>query len=126
MGDCYGIMGEFNTAIKYYQKWIDIDPDYVEPYWCIAEIYNLLELYTKARDTVLEGLKHIHRHNNWIERAEAWREKPWDALAIATFHTGDYDMGIEASRHALEYNPNDVRILKNYIAILEKRFLNNN
>lgn len=123
LGDCYAILGEYTTAIEYYQKWIEEDPTYLDPYCAIGEVYNALKLYHKAQDTILEGLGKCTRHYSWLEREDTWREKPWDILSIATYYTGEYDMGIQAAQKALGFCPNDIRILKNYIALLEKRFL---
>ena len=126
LGDCYAMLGEYTTAIEYYRKWIEVDPTYREPYVAIGELYNGLNLYHKAQEVLLEGLSKGYRHYCWLERENTWREESWDALAIAAYNTGEYDMGIQAAQKALAYCPNDVRILKNYIALLEKRFLNNN
>jgi tetratricopeptide (TPR) repeat protein len=124
LGDCYAVLGEYTTAIEYYQKWINDDPTYLDPYCAIAEVYNNMKLYHKAQETILKGLETCTRHYSWLERPDTWREKPWDMLAIACYYTGEYDMGIQASQKAIGFCPDDVRILKNYIALLEKRYLN--
>ncbi len=51
--------GDSEGAMQLYKFVLDIDPDHVEAYEQMASLYNELEDYVKAHDSILMGLKHI-------------------------------------------------------------------
>lgn len=120
IGDIYRVKQDRTSAVKYYLRAIELDPSYREAYLCIGEIYNELGLYRSAKAIVEESLEKSHQHFDWAERGSTWREKAWDVLSVSCFFLGEYQNAVQYAKKALEYEPNDVRLNKNYAAMLEQ------
>ena len=112
--------------MSYYNEQLILDKTYREPYYNLANIYNALGFSSFAEIIMLEGLKNSFQHYDWTERSICWHEGPYDVLSIAYFNLNKIDLGIENAVKALQFNPMDDRIQKNYLALLNKKSQSSN
>lgn len=126
IGDIYRVQGDYNNAILYYNKFLELDKTHREPYFCLAELYNQIGLYGIAKGMVEDGLRNSVQHYDWVERRDNWIAKADDILSVSEFYLGNYDEAIKHAQIAVKHNPNDIRILRNYIAFLEAKYILNN
>lgn len=65
---------------------------------------------------------HLHTRNalaitekplDYLCEAFAWGALPWDLYSLAAYHLGDLEEAITAVKKALEYDPDDQRLLRN-------------
>ena len=123
IGDIYRVKGDYNNAILYYNKFLELDKTHREPYFCLGELYNHLGLFGIGKGMVEEGLRNSVQHYDWVERRDNWIAKADDILSVSEFYLGNYDEAIKHAQIAVKHNPNDIRILRNYICFLEKKYL---
>jgi TolB-like protein/Flp pilus assembly protein TadD len=92
------------TALEYFERAVEADPDYAPPYTGIADVHTVLAIYgllrpeearAKARAAVEKALALD------CELAEAHF-----SIALVLFFGGDYDGADRALRRAIELNPN--------------------
>ena len=121
LGDIYSIKDQLAKATEYYNQQLIVNKTYREPYYNLANIYNSLELYPIALTIMQEGLKNSYQHFDWTERSVCWREGPYDIMAISCYYLDKIDLGIENAVRALQFNPLNQRIQKNYLALLDKK-----
>jgi len=96
------ISGEDKQAIMYYQKAIEIDPAYAEPYRDIGNVYAPQEKYRQAIDYYLEYLK--------INPADA---DVCYNLGICFLGQGKSGEASQYFRRAIEIEPNDTELYNN-------------
>jgi len=122
-GDIYRVKGDYDKALVYYNKFIEKENTHREPYFCMAEIYNELGQYALAKAIMQTALQICKHHYDWVERRDNWIAKAEDILSVSEFYLGNYDEAIRLAQIAVKHSPNDIRLLKNYICFLEKRYL---
>jgi tetratricopeptide (TPR) repeat protein len=109
----------FDEAIWYCQEFIKEDQSYREPYFLMGEMYNLMKMYTLSEAIVEAGFEYGKQHFDWVERGNTWLGWGNDLLSVAKFNLGKYDEAVHQVEIALKHEPNDIRILKNYNAMLK-------
>ena len=110
----------FDEAMWYCQEFIKEDYTYREPYFLMGEMYNLMKMYTLAESSVKAGFEYGKQHFDWVERGNTWLGWGNDLLGVAQFNLGKYKEAKKEMKIALEHEPNDIRLIKNYNACLEK------
>ena len=120
LGDNYRKLGESIDAINSYNKAIEIEPTYREPYLNAAETYIFLEEYESAILLVNQALSRTYRHYNWLERNDSWVEQPYDLLALSYYHLNKYDKAYENGIVAVMLNKDDSRLRNNLLYYEEK------
>lgn len=125
---CYESINNYDECIWYCQEFIKEDPTYRDPYFLMSEVYNLMGMYTLGNACVKAGFEYGIRKYDWVENGGSWTGWGYDLLAVSSFYTGKVDLAIENGNKALEYDPDNPRILKNQniymkqkVAILEKQ-----
>jgi len=110
----------FDEAIWYCQEFIKEDPTYREPYFLMGEMYNLMKMYTLAEAIVKTGFEYGKQHFDWVERGNTYLGWGYDLLGVAQFQLKKYEEASTNMQIAVKHEPNDIRLLKNYIKCLEK------
>lgn len=123
LGDNYKKLGKNIDAINFYNKAIETDPTYREPYLNAASIYNDLKEYESAILLVNQALSRTYRHYNWLEKDDSWVEQPYDLLAVAYYYLNKYDKAYENGIVAVMLNRNDTR-LRNNLLYYKEKFIN--
>lgn len=123
MGDNYKELGDYAQSIASYWQAILIDNTYREPYVNLAQVLNETGYYHQAIGVIKDCLSKTYRHYTWLERDNTWTYEPYDALSVSYYWIEEYDKALLNIYKALEYVPNDERIIKNLDFIKEKIFL---
>lgn len=119
----YLVKKNYNNAMWYALEMLQNDKTYREPYLIMAEIYSALELYDLAIATAEVGLKVATRHYTWVERANTWTFWADDILSVAYSKIGETDKAVEHAKVCVQHMPNEPRLLKNYICMLENKYV---
>lgn len=109
----YEELENYDEVIWYCNHFIELDRSYREPYFLLAEVYNLKKLYTLAECTCLAGFEYGVQKYDWVERGNTWLGWGYDLLSVAQFNLGKIDAAIKNGEIALSHEPNDARLLKN-------------
>lgn len=111
----------FDEAMWYCQEFIKEDKTYREPYFLMAEMYNIMKMYTLAEACCKAGFEYGVQKYNWVERGNTWLGWGYDLLSVAQIQLGKLDEAEENIKIAIKHEPNDIRIIKNYTALLEMK-----
>lgn len=122
IGDCNFILGNHHEALYYYSESLKFCNNHREAYFCMAEVYNDMGLFTLAEASVKAGLKYSVQMFDWTERRDNWIAKADDILAITYFYLGNYDDALFHIKEAFKHNPDDPRIIKNMNYILMSKY----
>ena len=118
IGDNYTEMEKFQEAVESYQKAIEIDPTYREPYFNLAKLLMSKELYYMAIGVIKEGIKKSYRHYTWLERDRSWLDEPYDLLSLAYYYSGNKKEALIYAVKAYTLNKSDERLKNNIDQIL--------
>lgn len=119
LGDIYASLGNLSLSAYYYNRQIEKDPTYREPYFNLADIYNRLRLYETAITFVKAGIERSFRHYDWTERSICWNGMADDLLSVSYYYLNLPREGLSHAIKALQFDPMNERIQKNYLALLE-------
>jgi len=108
----------FDEAIWYCQEFIKEDPTYREPYFLMAEMYNIMKMYTLGEAMAKIGFEYGKQHYDWVERGDTWLGWGNDLLGVAYFNNGKLEEAKEQMEIALKHDPDNARLLKNYSSCL--------
>ena len=109
----------FDEAMWYCQEFIKEDKTYREPYFLMAEMYNIMKMHTLAEACVKAGFEYGVQKYDWVERGNTWLGWGYDLMSVAQIQLGKLDEAEENIKIAIKHEPNDIRIIKNYTALLE-------
>ena len=123
LGLSYKAVKNYDEAIWYCHEFIRVNPTYREPYFLLAHIFNDMQMYTLAKSMVETGIKYSTFKKDWVESESSWYLEDKVLLAAICLNLKEYDEAYENSKAALEYKPNDVVLLKQYIACIEHRLI---
>ena len=119
----------FDECLWYCQEFIKEDKTYREPYFLMAEVYNLMKMYTLAEACVKAGFEYGKQKYDWVERGNTWLGWGYDLLSVASYNLGKVDEAIKNGEIALQHEPKDTRLLTNQNVFLKtklKEFENDN
>lgn len=121
IGNLYRLLGQNSESILCYNLQIQYDKTYREPYICLAEIYNDLELYEIALGYAKEAFSSkVYRHYDWSEDSAIWCGRSYDVISISYSGLKKYEDSLKFIIKALQFDPFDERIRNNYLQILSK------
>ena len=109
----------FDEAMWYCQEFIKEDKTYREPYFLMAEMYNIMKMYTLAEACCKAGFEYGVQKYDWVERHNTWLGWGHDLISVAQIQLGKLEEAEENIKIAIKHEPNDIRIVKNYTALLE-------
>jgi tetratricopeptide (TPR) repeat protein len=122
---CYQALENYDEAIWYCQEFIKEDHTYREPYLIMAEMYNIMGMFTLAESCVKAALEYGTHKYDWVEKANTWLGWSNDVLSVSEFNLGKIDEAMKNLEIALSHEPNDARLLKNYNACLKEKLKEN-
>lgn len=118
--DLYIKQDNYDECIWYCQEFIKEDATYREPYYLMAEVYNQMKMYTLAEACILAADKYCTRKYSWIERAPTWLGWRNELLTVTYSGMKNWDEALININAALAFAPDDTRLLKNKIYVLEQ------
>ena len=117
----YEAVENFDECLWYCQHFIEVDRTYREPYFLMAEVYNLKKLYTLAEACVKAGFEYGFQKYDWVERGNTWLGWGYDLLSVAQYNIGKVEDAIKNGEIALQHEPKDVRLLQNQNIFLKAK-----
>lgn len=109
----YEAENNYDEVLWYCQEFIKEDRTYREPYFLMAEVYNLMKMFPLAEAMVKAGFEYGIQKYDWVERGNTWLGWGHDLLSVASYNLGKIDEAIKYGEIALQHEPNDMRLLKN-------------
>ncbi len=117
----YEAISNYDEALWYCQEFIKEDKTYREPYFLMAEVYNLMKMYSLAEACAKAGFEYGVQKYDWVERGNTWLGWGYDLLSVAQYNLGKIDEAIENGGQALLHEPKDVRLLTNQMLYLKAK-----
>lgn len=105
--------GNREEAKVWYYKSIAEAPYLREPYMDLANLLYEEKNWYGVLYFAQSALKIKERPRTYICEAEAWGSSPYDLLSLGYYFTGDYEKALESVNKALEFSPQDERLLSN-------------
>lgn len=121
VADLYFLQDDYQNALIWYTKALQLDPTHREPYFCMGDVYNAMQLYTLSEAVIKAGFENSVRHYDWTERKDFWLAKGNLLLAISQYNQKKYDSALENAKKALKHDPDNVLMLKIAVVALEKK-----
>ena len=120
IGRCYSNLEDYKKARKYYKLAIQEAPYLRDPYVELALLEYKLQNYKNCEKYSLKAL-HIRNHQKtYINETFSWDNTIYDLLSISCYYLGKIDYAIYFVDLALEFSPNDERLLNNKKLFIEK------
>lgn len=117
---CYKNLEEYDKAYSWLKKAIKEAPYLRDPYVEMALLKYQLQEYKEVEKYCLESLKITTHQKSYINEVFSWDNTIYDLLAISCYHLKKIDYAIYFVNKALEYNPNDIRLLNNKTIFLNE------
>lgn len=113
IGDCYLYKNMPNKAKVYYEKAILENFDTRESYLSLAKFYYFKKDYLNCCFVLNNMLNITNKQLTYMTNPDCWNEYPYDLLSFSYFNLGKYDLAIKYTKKALEFAPQDTRLLNN-------------
>lgn len=95
------------------QQAVMLDPRRRDGWVDLAAAYRVHGQWMLGRFAALQALAITDRMSGFMTYGEAWGAKPYDELSLCLWYDGDEDGARDALRCALEYEPENPRLLEN-------------
>lgn len=105
--------GNREEAKVWYYKSIAEAPYLREPYMDFANMMYEEKDWYGVLYFAQRALKIKERPRTYICEAGAWGSSPYDLLSLGYYYTGAYEKALESANKALEFSPQDERLLSN-------------
>lgn len=113
LGKSYEELGDFNQALKWYRLAVAECSWTREPWVDLSMAAYRRSLWAESYSSALSALQITDKQAVYTMDPSVWTEKPYDLASIAAWHLGLKDQAIEFCKKALEFNPEDSRLLAN-------------
>ena len=114
LGNLLSRLGQLDQAIHHLSKSVDYQPDYVDPYLILGEVYQKQRLHVKARKAYQQAI-----------RVAPLDPRPYIQAAVSLKEGKDYQNAETMLRRAVELSPHDVGIRKQLAAVVAINLVNN-
>ena len=119
----YAETGEFRESYNWYFRAVAEQPMMREPYIEFARLCMVRKDWALMYSLVKEALKITEKSKTFVNTGYCWNYTPYDLCAISAYNLGLYKESYENAKIALEYEPSNERLKKNF-KIIEDKYLN--
>jgi tetratricopeptide (TPR) repeat protein len=113
LGKSHEHLKQHYDALKYYRLACMEAPNTREP-WCDLSVYcYMTQVWDECYYSATQALKVVNKEDVYTSDPTVWTEKPYDMASISAYHLGLAEKAYEHIQKALEFAPNDERLLKN-------------
>lgn len=120
IGRCYNYLEDYKNSRKYLKKAIEEAPYLRDPYVELALLEYKLNNYKKCEKYCLKALRIKNHQKTYINETFSWDNTIYDLLSISCYYQNKLNYAIYFVNIALEYNPNDERLINNRKIFIEK------
>ncbi len=117
---CYKYLKRYDEARMWLDKAVNEAPYLRDPYMERALLEYELGNWNEVKKYCHEALQIKKHEKSYINEPFSWNYTVYDLLSIASFNLEEYEEALKYSSLALNMEPNDERLLKNYNIIKEK------
>ena len=113
LGKCYEELGNWQEGLKWYRLAVAESPGTREPWVELSTATYRRGQWAESYSSALSALAIKDKQAVYTMDASVWTERPYDLASIAAWNLGLKEQAIEFCKKALEFNPNDPRLLAN-------------
>lgn len=113
IADYYKDLKQYNIALYYAQKAENFGIITRRLYMARANIYFELKDYKNSKKFMLKALDVTYNCRSWIESEDYFNGLCYDQLSLVCYELKEYALAVEYCEKALEFNPDDDRLLNN-------------
>jgi len=113
LGKCYTELGNLEQAIKMYRLAVAEAPGTREPWVELATLAYRTNNWTECYSAAKSALNIRDKALVYTMDPTVWTERPYDLGSIAAWNLGLKDEALDLVKKALEFAPNDTRLLNN-------------
>ena len=113
LGKAYEEIGDWHQGLKWYRLAVAECSWTREPWVDLSMATYRRELWSESYAAALSALAITDKQAVYTMDPEVWTEKPYDLASIAAWRLGLKEQAIEFCKKALEFKPNDTRLLSN-------------
>ena len=117
---CYKNLEDYPSAREWLDKAIKEAPYLRDAYVEKALLEYQLKNYQEVETNCLAALRIRKHQKSYINETFSWDGTVYDLLSISSYYLEKYNYAIYVVELALEFNPNDERLLKNKILFQER------
>jgi tetratricopeptide (TPR) repeat protein len=110
---CYEALEIMNHAFKWARLAVAECPETREPWLDLAMLCYRTGQWEECLFASSKCLSITEKHLVYTMNPECWTERPYDVISLAYWNLGMKEKAIEYCRKALEFNPEDSRLLTN-------------
>jgi glycosyltransferase involved in cell wall biosynthesis len=121
IAQCYKSNGEYNKAIQWLQKAINVDESRSEAYCLLGDLYFQRQEYSEAIKHYQKAIHDIPLHVGLFLSPTYYSSYPNDQLILCYYFTGEFDQASNICKELIrQVNGRDNRILNNLWWITKK------
>ena len=113
LGKAYAEKGNPHEALKWFRLAVAEAPGTREPWVELSAQCYRLSMWAESYAAAKSALQITDKALVYTMDPSVWTEKPWDYASIAAWNLGLKDEAIQLCRKALEFAPNDNRLIAN-------------
>jgi len=113
LGKAHEEIGDWHQGLKWYRLAVAECSWTREPWVDLSMATYRRELWSESYAAALSALAITDKQAVYTMDPEVWTEKPYDLASIAAWRLGLKEQAIEFCKKALEFKPNDTRLLSN-------------
>ena len=113
LGKSYEELGNWIEGLKWYRLAVAEAPGTREPWVDLSMATYKRGMWAESYSSALSALAIKDKQAVYTMDPNVWTEKPYDLASIAAWNLGLKEQAIEFLKKALEFNPNDPRLLSN-------------
>lgn len=121
MGKCYEAKDQLFDAEGWYHKAVAEAPMTREPWVALANLYYRQNRWAECYAMACRALAITYKELVYTHDPECWKSLPHDLASIGAWHLGLHEKALEEVEKALEFAPDDLRLLGNKDLILKGR-----
>jgi len=120
LGKCYEELHNTHEAMKWYRLAVAEAPGTREPWVELSMLCYRTSNWHDCYHAAISAINIVNKHETYTMDPSVWTEKPYDLASISAWHLGLKDKAKEYVLKALEFAPEDVRLLNNKEFILKE------
>lgn len=106
-------IGDNAQAIKWARLAVAEDSTGRDGWVTLSETANNQNLWQESYFAAISAINISQRGYEYMEDPINWKERPYDFASIAAWNLGFKDVALELAKKALEFNPEDTRLINN-------------
>ena len=117
----YYNLNNYDECYWYCQEFLRVNTSYREPYLLLSRAYIEQKLPILAEATINAMFNYTTHKKDWLENGDSWTWAPYAVLGATYINLKQWAKAQENLKIALQHEPDNVELLKQYILCLENQ-----